>query len=139
MVDLTSYKEKIELINNWNLRDIKYRLIQRDKLAEQEVEKAIIEFRKYMIVRLVTGKTIAMTSDIVDLVWHQFILFTKEYHEFCLTIFGEYIHHSPATDIKKPKQQHLENLLIEYTKLFGELPKIWKKELSQTSCDCASE
>lgn len=139
MIDTEQFNQRIELINNWNMRDIAYRLVKREGLKEQEVQEAIIEFKKYMIIHLVTGKTIAMSSDIVDLVWHQFILFTKEYHEFCFSVFDEYIHHSPATDTKKPKQVHLENLLSGYASLFGNLPKIWKKELSRIDCDCQSE
>lgn len=31
----------------------------------------------------------------IDDMWHEFILFTKDYTHFCLTYFGEYIHHLP--------------------------------------------
>lgn len=31
-----------------------------------------------------------------DLLWHQFILFTREYEAFCKENFGEFIHHSPS-------------------------------------------
>jgi hypothetical protein len=31
----------------------------------------------------------------VDNMWHNFILYTKDYHEFCQRFFGEYLHHQP--------------------------------------------
>jgi hypothetical protein len=31
----------------------------------------------------------------VDLGWHTFILYTKDYHAFCLAHAGRYIHHQP--------------------------------------------
>lgn len=31
----------------------------------------------------------------VDEMWHEFILFTKDYTDFCMHYFGEYIHHLP--------------------------------------------
>ncbi len=31
----------------------------------------------------------------IDEAWHRFILFTKDYHEFCNKSFGRYIHHGP--------------------------------------------
>lgn len=35
---------------------------------------------------------------IIDEMWHTFILFTREYHQFCARFFGAYIHHAPATE-----------------------------------------
>lgn len=32
---------------------------------------------------------------LMDNMWHEFILITKEYHAFCLQYFGEYLHHEP--------------------------------------------
>jgi hypothetical protein len=34
---------------------------------------------------------------IVDEMWHNFALFTKEYARFCATYLGGYVHHLPAT------------------------------------------
>lgn len=31
----------------------------------------------------------------IDKGWHEFILFTREYHDFCIKNFGEFIHHEP--------------------------------------------
>ena len=31
----------------------------------------------------------------IDQMWHEFILFTEDYTQFCLTYFGEYVHHMP--------------------------------------------
>jgi hypothetical protein len=32
----------------------------------------------------------------IDEMWHNFILFTKLYHEYCLSKFGFFIHHNPT-------------------------------------------
>jgi hypothetical protein len=34
---------------------------------------------------------------IIDEMWHNFVLFTKGYSEFCKHFFGHYMHHSPMT------------------------------------------
>ena len=36
------------------------------------------------------------TAD-VDCVWHAHILFTKQYHEDCVSYFGFYYHHEPES------------------------------------------
>ena len=39
---------------------------------------------------------IAMPSQVVDDLWHEFILYTKNYQTFCQQAFGRYLHHTPA-------------------------------------------
>jgi hypothetical protein len=39
---------------------------------------------------------VSMPSQIVDDAWHEFILFTKDYNDFCSKAFGRYLHHTPA-------------------------------------------
>ena len=43
--------------------------------------------------------TYSMT--LLDEMWHAFILFTKDYTDFCKKYFGFYIHHGPTTDAQK--------------------------------------
>ncbi|AMC33824.1 glycine-rich domain-containing protein [Janthinobacterium sp. B9-8] len=40
---------------------------------------------------------IAMPSQVVDDLWHEFILYTKNYQTFCQKAFGRYLHHTPAS------------------------------------------
>ena len=46
---------------------------------------------------------------ILDEMWHTFILHTRDYHLFCMRLFGHYVHHAPTT----PAQiaQHREELV----------------------------
>ena len=34
----------------------------------------------------------------LDNMWHEFILFTREYHDFCEKYFGVYLHHIPCSE-----------------------------------------
>lgn len=43
----------------------------------------------------VREKGVAIPTPEVDDVWHNFILHTRLYHEYCLINFGEFIHHNP--------------------------------------------
>jgi len=42
------------------------------------------------------GKFVSMPSQAVDVLWHEFILFTRQYEQFCKLAFGKYLHHTPA-------------------------------------------
>ena len=41
-------------------------------------------------------RRVAMPSMVVDDLWHEFILFTREYRAFCDYAFGRFLHHTPA-------------------------------------------
>ncbi|MBE2319063.1 hypothetical protein DVA67_024020 [Solirubrobacter sp. CPCC 204708] len=43
------------------------------------------------------GRMIGMPSEVVDVAWHEFILRTREYTEFCERAFGHYLHHTPES------------------------------------------
>ncbi|MET7534409.1 glycine-rich domain-containing protein [Streptomyces goshikiensis] len=67
----------------------------------------------------------------VDEVWHQFILFTTEYEDYCRRFFGRYVHHVPSNApvpdmaMRRPKASFRE-FRAQYERLFGEiLPDVW--------------
>jgi hypothetical protein len=37
-----------------------------------------------------------MPSQVADDLWHEFILYTRAYDEFCQNAFGQFLHHTPA-------------------------------------------
>jgi len=74
----------------------------------------------------------------VDEVWHQFILFTRQYMEFCHRCFGRYIPHNPsnAPKVESPRpiqKTTFAQFLARYLELFGEpLPDVWYDENTVT-------
>jgi hypothetical protein len=53
--------------------------------------------RQFFLAYLLGGKKfVAMPSRIVDDLWHEFILYTREYEQFCAKAFGRFMHHTPA-------------------------------------------
>ncbi|SEC88523.1 hypothetical protein SAMN04489761_3866 [Tenacibaculum sp. MAR_2009_124] len=58
-------------------------------------EDLIIEMLRFLNLIHLTNKKLS-PSLIVDLAWHEFILFTKYYNVFCLKYFNRFIHHTPS-------------------------------------------
>ncbi|MCA1558006.1 MAG: hypothetical protein LC731_05635, partial [Acidobacteria bacterium] len=93
----------------------------------EELHEAFTELKKYFLLNELNGSPFSMISLRVDTVWHEFILFTEEYHKFCERFFGKYIHHSPATSTKGtiPDKEIVEVAKLEfmraYQKEFGAL------------------
>jgi hypothetical protein len=41
---------------------------------------------------------------VADDLWHEFILYTKNYEQFCRKAFGRFLHHTPAAVLSKGQQ-----------------------------------
>ena len=53
--------------------------------------------RQFFLAHLKSGrKFVSMPSQVVDDLWHEFILYTKNYELFCRRAFGRFMHHTPA-------------------------------------------
>lgn len=53
--------------------------------------------RQFFLAYLHSGqKYVAMPSQVADELWHEFILYTKNYQQFCQIAFGNFLHHTPA-------------------------------------------
>ena len=53
--------------------------------------------RQFFLAYLQSGnKYVAMPSQVADDLWHEFILYTRAYQEFCRQAFGGFLHHTPA-------------------------------------------
>jgi len=56
-------------------------------------------------------------SLVVDLAWHEFILFTRYYQEFCMTHFNRFIHHTPSENEDHTiYQKTIEHYIKHYEK-----------------------
>ncbi len=46
-------------------------------------------------------RPVHMPSQVVDDLWHEFILYTKNYESFCNQAFARFLHHTPAAALKQ--------------------------------------
>jgi hypothetical protein len=60
----------------------------------QLVARALRQF--FLVYHKSGHKQVSMPSQVVDELWHEFILYTKNYQAFCQKAFGRYMHHTPA-------------------------------------------
>jgi hypothetical protein len=67
----------------------------------------------------------------VDKAWHTFILFTREYSEYCTRRFGSFIHHEPW---ESSDASAYEFTYLEAKARFGDLDRrIWPRPRSERS------
>jgi hypothetical protein len=56
----------------------------------------------FQICQRARGRFVSMPSQVVDDLWHDFILFTRHYRNFCDKAFGRFLHHTPVEAMSSP-------------------------------------
>jgi hypothetical protein len=104
---------------------------------EDEARALFREVKRYLFLnRADQSKLWEIHSLRVDEVWHQFILFTRQYADFCTQYYGAYSPHSPSNAPVSAKNSASQKQVATfkefhayYEKVFGEpLPDHWYDE-----------
>lgn len=67
--------------------------------------------RQYFLAYQMSGcRYVAMPSQVADDLWHEFILYTRAYEDFCQKAFGRFFHHTPAEALSPERRQSNEGL-----------------------------
>lgn len=120
----------LQAIEDYDLWFVAERLERKQSVPVDLIDSAITEFKKYMALIALGYRGIAMASREADEVWHNFILFTREYHTFCQSIFGEFIHHVPKTSRNPLAPTGGTKFIEAYRRVFGELHPLWRASAS---------
>lgn len=83
-------------------------------LTSKYLMEGIENLKRYYVVALLDPLNEHAVSNFVDRFWHAHIIHTKEYMEFCNSVFGQYIHHKPL-DLDDPKETSEVYTLYDYT------------------------
>ena len=66
-------------------------------LTDEQLDLVFRALRDYFHLSRKAGRRLlAMPSQVVDVAWHEFILFTRNYQEFCRSALGRFLHHTPT-------------------------------------------
>ncbi|MEZ5530178.1 MAG: hypothetical protein R3E57_09690 [Porticoccaceae bacterium] len=66
-------------------------------LTQDQIDLVIKGLRDYFyICNQAKRRMVAMPSQVVDVAWHEFILFTRPYQIFCKKALGRFLHHTPT-------------------------------------------
>jgi len=85
----------------------------------QEPEPLLLEVIKFLILIAKSNESLT-PSYIVDLAWHELILFTRTYDNFCQAYFARFIHHNPNDDKSVNQVQYFRTLAL-YEEYFGNI------------------
>ncbi len=102
---ITAHKRREEFIDTYTFPKSINEKIRKiyPHLTQGDLDLVVSTLRDYFHVCNIAGSRVtSMPSQVVDVAWHEFILFTKEYKCFCTKALGRFLHHTPAEAMKTP-------------------------------------
>jgi hypothetical protein len=125
---ILSYGERrgVEELAAFDFTLVRSRLVQQGLLSEEWADMAILEFRRYLALRLLSVEPVMMLSAVVDDVWHASILFTRLYADLCQRVFGHFLHHDPEMQPIGDPGAEWRVFEERYTAFFGTPGALWK-------------
>ncbi len=100
---------RAEYIRNYTLPKGLFERLRkrRPELSLKDCQLVSQGLRQFFLVYLKGGRRfVSMPSQVVDDLWHEFILYTRNYEQFCGRAFGRFLHHTPAVVLSPDKQNN---------------------------------
>lgn len=80
---------------------------KRPELEAKDMQLIARALRQFFLAHLLSGrKFVSMPSQVTDDLWHEFILYTRSYNEFCRRAFGRFMHHTPAVALGRDRHDN---------------------------------
>jgi hypothetical protein len=74
-------------------------------LPAKDAQLVARALRQFFLAHLQSGhRFVSMPSQVADELWHEFILYTRAYDDFCRRAFGRFMHHTPAVVLSADKR-----------------------------------
>jgi hypothetical protein len=125
----------LAVLQDFDLGPVRARLVKDAAMPAGWVDDAILEFRRYLGLRVLHPEPIDMFSKHVDDVWHTCLLFSRLYAGYCEEAFGHFVHHEPASghdaarggESSRPDRATRWRAFREaYEQMYGDLPRLWR-------------
>lgn len=80
---------------------------KRPELTLKECQLIAHALRQFFMTYLKSDfRYVSMPSQAADDLWHEFILYTRNYEQFCRRAFGRFLHHTPAVVLGSAQQNN---------------------------------
>lgn len=100
-----------DILSNIPLLKKKVAKISLENNVESDI--LLLEMIKFLNLIHATNEKLS-PSLLVDLAWHEFILFTRYYNDFCIKYYTRFIHHTPSENEDHTIYQKTIELYIKH-------------------------
>lgn len=88
------------------------------ELTEQEYDWRWHELKRYFMLCAIMNRVPMFSSD-MDELWHEMLMFTREYQQFSEAFFGRMLHHAPHSGGSQPMPEERAWFDWLYVECFG--------------------
>lgn len=131
----------LEFVMSFQFDPLVHRMVDKHGWTEANAKQCFEDLKRYLWLCASTGKPL-VPSKKIDQMWHDFILFTMDYSEFCEVRLGRFIHHRPRRRDDEVGQGGTPvGVTLKLAKqAFGTLSKYWEYEgvVATASCSCSN-
>lgn len=104
--------QNLEVVLSYQNPEVVARFIEDHGVSSHEAEEIFLETKRWLwfsakrildIERGAENFPIPLFDEVlaIDLMWHTFILFTRDYAEFCQNYLGFFLHHAPRSQAEQ--------------------------------------
>ncbi len=118
--DEQAQSEIVHRAMKFNIKDVVARYMKDEGLTKQIALEHEREMKRFLAMCAMHPKACYGMKGPIDEIWHTFLMFTRDYAEFCQQVAGRFIHHVPETG--KCKSKSSKNYLVflsDYETVFG--------------------
>lgn len=137
------HREKLIQIDEFDYEKV-LKKVGRDLggMTDRYLLEGEFSLKQYYAVALLDPLNEHAVSKLVDPFWHAHVLFTQDYMDFCNSIFGGYVHHTPLDPDDTREVRRVEKLyeytLGTYKKIFSDIDQSWWPEVGSGMIGLAS-
>lgn len=114
--------ETVHRAMDYSLNDVIARYARDYELSYEDAERHVFELRRFLaLCAMNDGPAYGMRGQI-DKAWHTFLMFTRDYAEFCQVVAGKFLHHQPNTGSESQSSglDAYQRFLADYERVFSE-------------------
>lgn len=103
------------------------------------------ELKRFLAIAAIYPEESIGMKGLIDELWHTFIIFTKDYENFCHQVAGRFIHHVPLVSEEDGRQgsSGYKRMMELYRFHFGEPAAVWPtvafSEDGKCNVDCSDD
>lgn len=114
----------IDQIRGYEHPELIERLKRKLDLNTEEAENLFDDTKKYLYL-CATAKEHLSPTPPIDACWHEFLMYTRDYHAFCMKFFGTFVHHTPTPKLVPHVAPNPHQTRVLAQKTFGKLSRNW--------------
>jgi hypothetical protein len=138
-IRLTGRKVDLDRVMSYQFEPVVYRMIDKYQWNEEESRECFEDIKRFLYMAVIADKAVAPTEKL-DEMWHNFILYTMDYDEFCRMYLGLFVHHRPRRRDDPKSTRNMRQETMDFAReLFGYLPTSFqytRTEMFKDTADC---